>query len=303
MTQMLNNGNGTVPATAQVASTAPTGTHQSYLSYAPRVLLMGPSGTGKTHAIGTLVETGMEVCYFAYEMGAEALIGYFTDQGKPVPPNLHIITVAAPTASFSEMADSVRYVSQLSFEALKKQTDPNRLKYNQLEQFLRTFNEVKSDQGVSLGPVSKFGTNKAIVVDGLTGLCDSAMKTVVGGKFDKDQKDWGLAQTMVENILRKITSECRCMFVLLAHVERETDPNGGGLKLMASALGRALAPKLPAMFSDVILAKRLGREFLWDTEDATADLKTRNLPISSKIPPDFKLILDKWKSRGGVMAD
>jgi hypothetical protein len=70
---------------------------------------------------------------------------------------------------------------------------------------------------------------------------------------------------------------------------------------MASALGKALAPKLPAMFSDVILAKRVGREWFWDTEDPTADLKTRNLPISTKIKPDFKCILDKWKSRGGVV--
>ena len=70
---------------------------------------------------------------------------------------------------------------------------------------------------------------------------------------------------------------------------------------MASALGRALAPKLPAMFSDVVLAKRIGRDFWWDTEDPAADLKTRNLPISGKIPPSFAAIIDKWKSRGGAI--
>lgn len=267
----------------------------------PKVLLMGPSGTGKTHSIGTLVEQGIEVFYFAYEQGHEALYGYFTDNNKPIPSNLHTCTVAAPSASFSEMADSVSYVSRLSYEALKKQTDPNRSKYNQLEGFLRSFNNVTDDDGVKYGPVDDFGTNRAIVIDGLTGLCASAMQTVIGGKFDRDQKDWGLAQNMIENTLRKLTSECRCHIILIAHVERETDPNGGGLKLMASALGRALAPKLPAMFSDVILTKRLGREFVWDTEDPTADLKSRNLPINAKNQPTFKLIIDKWKSRGGVI--
>lgn len=264
-----------------------------------KVMLMGPSGTGKTFAIGTLAEAGVEVFYFAYEQGMEALQGYFSDFNKPIPDNLHICSVRAPSASFLEMADSVKYVNQLSYESLKKQIDPNKSKYNQLEQFLRNFNDVTDDDGAHHGSVQSWGPDKAIVIDGLTGLCDSAMKACIGGKFDRDQKDWGLAQNIVEGILRKITTECRCHVILISHVERETDPNGGGLKLMASALGKALAPKLPAMFSDVILCKRIGREFFWDTEDPTADLKTRNLPIAAKNPPTFASILTKWKSRGG----
>lgn len=265
------------------------------------VMLMGPSGTGKTHAIGTLVDAGLDVFYFAYEAGSETLVGYFTDRGLPVPPNLHICTVRAPTASFLEMADAVRYVNTLSFEGLIKQVDPSKSKYNQLEQFLRNFNDVTDDTGKKWGDVQSWDSSKALVIDGLTGLCDSAMKACIGGKFVRDQKDWGLAQNIVEGILRKITSESKYHFVLISHVERETDPNGGGLKLMASALGRALAPKLPVMFSDVVLAKRIGRDFWWDTEDPAADLKTRNLPISGKIPPSFAVIIDKWKSRGGAI--
>lgn len=282
----------TVTTTAAAADYSPPGVN---------VMLMGPSGTGKTHAIGTLVDMGLEVFYFAYESGSETLLGYFTDKGKPVPANLHICTVKAPSASFLEMADAVRNVNLLSFESLKKQVDPNKSKYNQLEQFLRSFNNVTDDAGQQFGAVADWKTNRVLVIDGLTGLCDSAMKACIGGKFDRDQKDWGLAQNIVEGILRKITSECKCHFVLISHVERETDPNGGGLKLMASALGKALAPKLPAMFSDVILTRRVGKEFFWDTEDPTADLKTRNLPISSKIPPNFRAIIEKWKSRGGVI--
>lgn len=264
------------------------------------VMLMGPSGTGKTYAIGTLVDAGIEVFYFAYEAGAETLLGYFTDRGLPIPDNLHICTVRAPSASFLEMADAVRYVNTLSFEGLIKQVDPAKSKYNQLEQFLRNFNNVVDDTGKAWGDVQTWDSSRALVIDGLTGLCDSAMKACIGGKFARDQKDWGLAQNIVEGILRKITSESRFHFILISHVERETDPNGGGLKLMASALGRALAPKLPAMFSDVILAKRIGRDFWWDTEDPAADLKTRNLPISGKIPPTFATIIEKWKSRSGA---
>lgn len=271
------------------------------------VLLMGPAGTGKTHSLGTAVDykdsigNQIQVVYFAYEAGAESLLGYWTDRGKEVPKNLHICTVKAATASFLEMADAARQVNTLSYDTLKKAVDPNRSKYNQFEQFLRAFNDVKSDAGVSLGSVDSWGSNYLLAIDGLTGLGDSAMKSVIGGKADRDQKDWGLAQNMVENVLRKLTSDCRCHLALIAHVERETDAILGGSKISVSTLGKALPSKIPPMFSDVILTSRIGKEFFWDTENPTADVKSRNLPISSKNQPSFATILSKWQSRGGVI--
>jgi hypothetical protein len=263
------------------------------------VMLMGPAGTGKTHSIGTLVDIGIEVFYFAFESGSESLRGYWTDKGKEVPSNLHIITVKGPAASWTEMADSVGYVNKLAYESLKKMADPNRSKYTQFEQFLRTFNDVTDDQGTKYGCIDTWGANKAIVIDGLTGLSDAAMKAVIGGKADRDQKDWGLAQNLLENFLRRICDNCTCHFILLAHVEREVDQILGGVKLMVSTLGKALPPKLPSMFSDVILAVRTADIWTWDTASALADVKTRNLPISGKNQPDFSLIINKWKSRGG----
>lgn len=264
------------------------------------VLLMGPAGTGKTHSIGTLVDAGIEVFYFAYEAGTESLLGYWTDRGLPVPANLHTTVVKAASASFGEMADAAKAVNTLAYETLKKSTDPNRTKYNQFEEFLRAFNSVKID-GQDFGAVNSWGPEKALVIDGLTGLGDSAMKAVIGGKVDRDQKDWGLAQNMVENVLRKLTSDCRCHFVLISHVERETDQVMGGVKITVSTLGQKLPAKIPPMFSDVILTVRLGKEFVWDTENPMADVKTRNLPIAGKIPPTFAGIIEKWKSRGGVV--
>lgn len=263
------------------------------------VLLMGPAGTGKTYSIGTLVDTGIEVFFFAFEAGSEALLGYWTDRGLKVPENLHIITVKSAVASWTEMADSAGYVNKLAYESLKKMADPNRSKYTQFEQFLRTFNDVTDDKGVKYGCIDKWGLDRAIVIDGLTGLSDAAMKAVIGGKADRDQKDWGLSQNLLENFLRKITSDCPCHFILLAHVEREVDQILGGVKLMVSTLGKALPPKLPSMFSDVILAVRNTDKWFWDTASPIADVKTRNLPIAAQNQPTFKSILDKWKSRGG----
>lgn len=267
------------------------------------VLLEGPTGTGKTHSIGTLVEYSekLHVHYFAFEQGAESLVGYFTDNGKKVPPNLHITTVKNGSASWNDLAESARLVNVLSYEALKKVSDANRSKYDQFEKFLRAFNDVTEDGGTKHGCVDQWGTDKALVIDGMTGLGVAALQAVIGGKADRDQKDWGLAQNLLENFMRRLCDSCRCHVILLAHVERETDAILGGSKITISTLGRALAPKIPPMFSDVILATRLGRDFVWDTENSQADLKTRNLPISAKNPPTFKSILDKWTSRGGVI--
>lgn len=263
------------------------------------ILLMGPAGTGKTYSIGTLVDLGLDVHFFAFEAGAESLRGYWTDRGQQVPPNLHISTVKPASSSWLEMADNVRLVNTMSYDSLKKINDPNRSKYDQFEKFLRTFNDVTSDDGRKWGSVDRWTTDKVVVIDGLTGLGSAVMKAVIGGKADRDQKDWGLAQNILENFLRRMCDDCACHFILLGHVERETDPVLGGVKIMVSTLGKALPPKLPSMFSDVILATRNGAEWKWDTASALADLKTRNLPITANNPPSFSAIIEKWKSRGG----
>ncbi|MFM9673602.1 hypothetical protein, partial [Streptomyces galilaeus] len=91
-------------------------------------------------------------------------------------------------------------------------------------------------------------------------------------------------------------------FVLLSHVERETDPVVGGTKITVSTLGRALAPVIPSKFSDVILASRDGAKWAWNTANSLADLKTRNLPVQDGLPPSFGPIIEKWKSRGGRIS-
>jgi AAA domain len=266
------------------------------------VLLMGPTGTGKTYSIGSLVDTGLEVFYFAFESGTESLFGYWTDRDKPIPTNLHIITVKTASATWTEMADAVRQVNLLSYESLKKSLDPHRSKYDQFEKFLRTFNDVTDDQGNKYGPIDSWDQSRAIVIDGLTGIGTSVMKAVTGGKADRDQKDWGLAQNIVENCLRQLCDGCKSHFILLAHPERQVDEVLGGVKLMVSTLGKALPPKIPPMFSDVILTVRNGSMWEWDTANSLADLKTRNLPVAAHIPPNFAGIIGKWRSRQGLEA-
>lgn len=265
------------------------------------VLLMGPAGTGKTHSIGTIVDTGLEVFYLGLEPGLESLLGYYTDRKLPIPDNLHWHQLEAPKASFTEMIDAANKINTMQLESLAKMTDPYKSKHNQFVKFLTALNEFPDDRtGQKFGAVDTWGPNRVLVVDGMAGLGRAAMSLVVGGKPVRNQSDWGIAQDQVEKIVRLLCDNCKCHFVLIAHVERETDAVLGGVKIMLSTLGNKLAPKIVPMFSDVILTVREGSKFSWSTGSALADTKTRNLPIAEGLKPDFGQIIEKWKSRGGV---
>lgn len=265
------------------------------------VLLMGPSGTGKTYSVGTLVDLGIDVFYLAIEAGMESLLGYWTDKGKDIPPNLHWHKLASPKASFTEMIANAKNVNMLGLDSLAKMSDPNKSKHNQFISLLEALNNFPDDRtGEKYGPVNEWDQSKVLVIDGATGISQCAMALVIGGKPVKSQSDWGIAQDQVEKITRMLCDNCACHFILIAHVEREQDAVLGGVKLMVSTLGKALAPKFPAMFSDVILTVRSADKWTWDTASAMADVKTRNLPIKSDNPPTFESILGKWIGRNKV---
>jgi hypothetical protein len=264
----------------------------------PNILLEGEAGTGKTFSIGTLVDTGVQVEYLALESGIESLFGYWADRGKPIPENLGWHVLKAPEASLDELIANAKRVNEYSFEALTKVQDPARTKYNQFIEFLKVLNGfVDQRTGETLGAVNKWPAERFLIIDSLTGINRAAMDMVVGGKPVKSMADWGLAQDAIERILRLLTNDCVCGLVVIAHIEREIDPLFSGTKITVSTLGKALAPKIPSLFSDVIYTYREGPNFYWSTANSSVALKTRNLPIADKIPPDFAAIVKKWQER------
>ena len=267
-----------------------------------KTLLEGPGGTGKTYSIGTLIDSGLEVFYLGIgeATGMEALLGYYLDNGKPLPSNFHYTRVEFPSVGFDEMIKTAKMINSLTYDALTKMVDSDRSKHNQFIQLFGALNNFTDQNNKAFGPVDKWGTDKVLVIDSLTGIGTAAMSLVVGGKPVKSQPDWQIAMDQIEKLIKKLTDGCKCHFVLISHIDRENDEVLGGTKVMTGTLGRKLAPKLPPMFSDVIMAVRTGTQFSWSTASALADLKARNLPIADGIKPDFRQIVSKWKSRAGV---
>lgn len=273
-----------------------------------KVMLMGPTGTGKSYSVGTLVDMGLEVFYLALEPGLESVIGYFTDptpmgQGlASPPPNFHWHYIKANVQKFDQMKKTAGDIGKFDLSAIAKMRDPDRGKNNQMVQVYTVLNDfIDQRDGKSYGPVDDFKQNAVLVIDGLSALARIAMEMVTGAKPVRDKPDYGISQGNLMNLLLKLTSGCHCHFVLIAHVSREVDEIMGGIKLMPNVIGKAILADLTQPFSDVILTARETTKFYWDTANSQADLKTRNLPISSRLEPDFAQILGRWYSRAASL--
>jgi hypothetical protein len=271
------------------------------------VLLEGPTGTGKTAALATIALSGVDLFVLFTESGLESLVGRFVDPPpaglglKEVPSNVHWHILRPPEANFATMVQAAKDLNEMSLDILGKRGDPDRRKHNRFVHLLSACNDFVDERtGEKFGSVQSWGTDKCFAIDSLTGINPIAMSLLIGAAPVKEQRHWGIAQDQIEMFLRNVCDGCKCHFILLAHVERELDEVfNTGLKLTVSTLGRKLAPKIPPMFSDVVLSVREGTRFSWSTEHPAADLKARNLPIASNLQPDFKQIFERWRARSG----
>lgn len=263
---------------------------------APNILLMGPGGTGKTYAIRTLVDAGITPFILSLDPGGLGSIG-------DIPATkLHWHVINPVAHSWQDMIQQAKTLGNLTFEGITASKDFQKGKQMRYINVLETLASFKDDRtGTDFGPVDNWPTSRALVIDHFTELCVASKEWAVGNKLVLHQGEWQVAQNNIENLVRNLTIVCRCWVVVIAHVDRETDLVLGGSKIMVHALGKALAPKLPPLFSDVIMATREGAAFTWDTAAPGVDLKTSNLAIAAKLPPSFSPIVEKWKSRGGVV--
>lgn len=261
-----------------------------------KVLLMGGTGTGKTTAIKTFIEAGITpMCVFTENS--------FDVLGDVPKDKLHWTYINPTATSIKNLLDAAKRVGTLNADQIQKTHDMTRDGMNKYYPILNAIANFKCDRtGESFGDATTWGTDKVFVMDSLSGLTIAATKLAVGEKYAMTQPEFQIAMKTIENLIIQICTGFQCHAVLTAHTERELDEVNGGVKIYPSTLGRKLAPVLGRYFTDVILAKRQGPKFLWDTADTQADLKARNAPISGELPASFVPLIQSWKSRGGIIV-
>lgn len=262
----------------------------------PKELLIGGSGSGKTHSLRTVIEAGCKLIGVFTEPGMEVIDDITCEQG------LHYIYIPPAAASWAEMIESAKLINTMSNEALQKLGGIEKSKYRQWFDVLVAMSNFTCQRcKQNFGAVDKLGPEFVVFNDSLSGLCLMSSNLVTGSKPIKTQPDWGVMMDNVERYVQMFCTSISTMAIMTAHTEREVDEVTGGSMVMAGSLGRKLSPKLPRFFSDVVIAQREGSKFTWSTAKPMTDLKARNLQIGDNIAPSFKPIIEKWHKRIGYV--
>lgn len=269
---------------------------------APSVMLLGESGTGKTDVLGELPLLVEKLFVIVTEPnGLESLLDSI-DRRKADLNKVHYHVIGPARANFQELEQLARKVSVSNHETLSKQLPGNRYGAKMIDCMGVFHNFVCHRTKQSFGSLDKLGPFNAVAVDSLSGLTSMAWDVTVGDKLTAHPGEWGIGQNLIDKALLSWTSNLKCLFVLTGHLERETDEISQGTKLMASTLGKKLAPKLPRFFSEVVMASTENGQFYWHTAYPGVALKRRALPLGNKLDPSFRPIIERYKQRLEILS-
>jgi hypothetical protein len=275
----------------------------SDLLSAPSVFLLGPSGTGKTDVLGELALHVDKLFVIVTEPnGLETLLDSFARRKVPID-KLHFHCITPTRANFKELQDQVERVSRSTHDALTKQSPGSRQGAKMIDVMGVFHNFVCQRTGKAFGSLDLLPPTSAVAVDSLSGLTMMAWDVTMGNKLTAHPGEWGIGMKLIENAVNSWTSNLKCLFVLTAHLERETDEITQGTKLMPSTMGKKLAPKLPRFFSEIVECYCDGPKFFWRTSSPFIDLKHRALPLSSQLEPSFRPIVQAYNKRLAIMSN
>jgi hypothetical protein len=261
----------------------------------PNVLIQGDSGSGKTYSLRTLAGVSAPTGITPFVLFTEPRFACLED----IPDSrLHWKYIAPATPGWASLKQSAIELNTLSNDLMQKREGVEREKYRQFIDVIVQMNNFKCDRcGGEFGDVTQWGSDKALIMDGLTGLAKMSMQLKVGSKPIKSQPDWGAAMDNLEMFLDMLTGAMQTMLVLIAHVEPQKDEVTGAIKNMAMSLGNKLSPKIPRNFDEVILTSREGSNFYWDNAASATVTKASLMPLSNKGTPDFLRLLSYYKPK------
>jgi len=178
-----------------------------------RVLLYGPSGTGKT----TLASTFPNPVFVDLDDGMLSLEGQ----------DITYYTLNSHPSSDPDLIKMIGEKLAISDDAYAKSVEV-------IEQLCNTFTE-----------------KDTLVIDSITFLNDYALATVLASENQKKPRiqDWGAAQKLIESIVSNINF-ADCNIVVIAHEQFVKDDESGFISWLPMTIGK-LATKLPIYFDEV----------------------------------------------------
>lgn len=270
--------------------------------------LIGESGSGKTHALRTLLRTEVQPLVLFTEPGMRSLAP--CDNGaclickdtRTLPAIPWTYVAAAPGDVDTQIA-AAELINTKDQAFLSGMRDNNRKAYSQFVDVLKAIKNFTDSSGKSWGPVHQWGTDRALVLDSWSGLGPMSLNLFCGKRPNYDLPDYGIAQKALFSLWQMLACQIRCHVIVLGHVERGLTESRTGQKQTISTIGNKLAPDLPKDADDMIFAERIeGTKFKWSTASPSVVTKARNLPLSDNLAPDFGPAIASWKRAGGLIV-
>ena len=153
----------------------------------------------------------------------------------------------------------------------------------------------------NLGNIYTWGSNTVFVLDSLTFFGDAALRNAQGiaGRLGQRPQiqDYGAAVDTVETTIEMLYNPAvKCHVIVTAHLVPMNDQTSGNvIKLLPSAIGNKLPPKIGRYFNNVVLVEKSGSGNAVQRRLHTTALHNTDLKVSkpSLVPPVMEPDLDK----------
>ncbi len=201
-----------------------------------KIMFIGDSGAGKTGALTSLICDGYDLRIIDLDAGLRALKNHVIEVDRNLLAKIQYQTYRdkikmTPTGP-KVKGSPVAYINTLA--ALEKWPDDG------------------SDP-------AEWGKDVIAVVDSLTNLGRAAFQWARAvNPTTKDPRQWyWTAQGLLEDLIANLTSdEFKTNVIVISHVE--LTEKGGITKGYASAIGKALGPKIPRFFDTLLVSETKG---------------------------------------------
>ncbi len=239
-----------------------------------KLMFIGDSGAGKTGALTSLVCAGYELRIIDLDAGLRALKNHIIEIDRNLLTKIEYQTyrdkIKMGSTGPKVKGSPVAYVNTLT--ALEKWPDDD------------------SDP-------AEWGKNKILVIDSLTNLGRAAFQwaraanpTSAQGKQQDGRQWYFMAQNLLEDLIANVTSDAfKTNVIIISHVEL-TDRQGI-IKGYASAIGKALGPKIPRFFDTLLVSETKGsgrkvKRRILTFPTALIDVKT---PVPMRIEAEYPI--------------
>lgn len=249
-----------------------------------RALVVGYSGAGKTGALYSLLEAGYEIRMLDLDNNSDSLVALCREKNPALLEKLDII----------RLRDKFRASQGLGVEVS-----------GQPKAFVDTMKYLNKWDDDSVP--AQWGPKTILVLDTLTSLGRSSFHWAKGmNPSAKDGRQWyAAAGESIQSLLEMLTSpDITCHVLVLTHIDLIEMPDGT-VQGFASALGKALGPKVPKVFPTMIAVEKKGtgdkvRRTITTAPTQLLDLKNPvpfkmlpTYPIETGMADIFKVLLGK----------